>query len=102
MKTIENKLTKILKSEDVFVTYSDLFVAILNRPVQKVLNMKEMRRDIKLLGIFEDAAEAKPPTPTVEVSDEDYTYLAGLVENSEWAVKHIDIIGFADYIESLA
>jgi hypothetical protein len=96
MKTIENKTTTIPKGEGTTVSYADLFIALLNKPVQKMVSLKEMRRDIKLIDKLEDS------TDTIELSDEDFTYLKGIVETSEWAVKHVDILDFADYIESLA
>jgi hypothetical protein len=95
MKTIENKVTVIAKSQDVMATYADLLTSILNKPLQKTVTIKEMRRDIKLIDKFEEAKE------TIEVTDEEFKYLVDLVETSEWALKHNDILEFAEYIESL-
>lgn len=96
MKTIENKTTTIFKSEGVYVNYSDLLTAVLNKPIPQSISLKDMRRDIKLMDKFEDA------TDSIELSDDEFKHVSGLVENSEWAIKHIDIIAFADYIESLS
>jgi hypothetical protein len=95
MKTIQNKTTTILKSEDVMATYADLFVILLNKPLQKMVTISDMRRDLKLLDLLEAAGE------TIEVSDEDFKHLVELVKTSEWALKHLDILEFVDYIESL-
>lgn len=94
MKTIENKTTSIIKSEDVFITYADLLVVLINKPLQKTTTIKEMRRDMKLIDELEEVGEI------ITFSDDNYTYLLGLVENSEWAIKHKDLIAFADDFES--
>ena len=96
MKTIENKATSIAKSENVSATYGDLIASLLNRPLSKTVDLKSMRRDLRLLDLFDSGAA------TFEVSGEDLTYIANLVENSEWAFKHKDIVEFADYFQSIA
>lgn len=95
MKTIENKTTSITKSEGVNAKYSDLFVALLNKPISKNMDLKSMRRDIKLLDLME------ANTDTIEVTSEEFDHLASLVDTSEWAFRHQDILSFADYIDSL-
>lgn len=95
MKTIENKTTTISKSEDTQARYGDLFAALLNKPLSKSTDLKSMRRDLRLLDLVESNSDS------ITVSDEEYEYLASLVENSEWLIKHKDILDFADYIESL-
>jgi hypothetical protein len=95
MTLIENKVTSIQASEDKAATYADLLVSLLNRPLTKAVDLKSMRRDLRLMDTLEAAGE------TIEVSDEDFKFLADLVDNSEWVVKHKDIVQFADYIDSL-
>lgn len=95
MKTILNTVTTIAKTENVLATYGDLLTSILNRPISKTLDLKAMRRDFRLLDLFEVGGES------FQLSTEDFGYIASLVENSEWVFKHKDILGFADYIDSL-
>ncbi len=96
MKIIQNRTTSIPKAEGVMATYADLFITILNKPLQKMVNLSDMRRDLKLIDKMEDSEKI------IEVSDDEFKYLHKSVENSEWAIKHLDILGFADYINSLA
>ena len=95
MITLENKATSIAKNEKEFATYADLIVAILNKPLSKTIDIKSMRRDLKLLDIFDTAGE------TVELTKPDFDYVASLIDESEWAIKHKDIVTFVDYIDSL-
>lgn len=95
MKTIENKTTTIIKSGDIGARYGDLLAAILNRPLSKATDLKSMRRDLRLLDLVESGED------TILVTEEDFKYLFGLVEGSEWAIRHKDILDFADYFESL-
>lgn len=90
MKTLTNKITSIIKTEDVYITYADLLVVLLNKPLQKSTTIKEMRRDMKLIDELEDA------TDVITLTDDNYKYLLDLVESSEWAIKHKDILAFAD------
>lgn len=90
MKQLENKSTTIVKHDDVMINYADLLVVLLNRPIKQATTIKEMRRDMKLIDELEAAGTH------ITLKDEDYTYLNGLVENSEWAIKHKDILQFAD------
>ncbi len=94
MKTVENKTTTIPKGADEFAKYSDLLSSILNRPLQKLQTVKEMRRDIRLLDITE-----QHNLDIMQFEDEEFTYLKDLVINSEWHFKHRDILAFVDYIE---
>lgn len=96
MKTIENKTTNIIKAEGVMAKYSDLFAIVLNKPLQKLVSLADMRRDLKLIDKLEVSGE------TIELTDDEFKYLHKSVETSEWAIKHIDILTFADYINSLA
>jgi hypothetical protein len=96
MKLLENKPTSIVKTEGVFINYADLLVVLINKPLQKTTTIKEMRRDMKLIDELEDAKEV------IELTDDNYTYLLGLVQNSEWAIKHKDILTFADDFEDAA
>lgn len=95
MKTIENKSTTIAKSETEKATYADLLTTLLNRPVSKAIDLNSMRKDLRLLDTLEASQD------TIELSEEDFTYIAKLVDESEWAIKHKDIVAFADYIDSL-
>ena len=94
MKTIENKSTTIFKAPDVTATYADLLISILNRPPQKGVTLKEMRRDLKLLDKLEDASNE------IIFTDEEYKHLLELINSSEWAIKHKDILDFAEYFEA--
>jgi len=95
MKTIENKTTTIALNENTFAKYGDLLISILNRPLSKSIDLKSMRRDLRLFDIFDAKGES------FELNDEDFKYVATLVDESEWVIKHKDIIAFADYIDSL-
>ncbi len=94
-KLIENKTTSIKLTEDTFVKYADLLSTIINKPVKEAIDLKSMRRDLEYLKKFEDAKE------TIELTDSEYDYIAAEVAKSQWAIKHLDILDFADYIESL-
>ncbi len=96
MKTIENKTTTIIKTGDVLANYGDLFISLLNKPLQKMLTVNDMRRDIKLIDKLETTE------PFIEVTDDEFNHLFNLVETSEWAIRHKDIIDFDDYIRGLA
>lgn len=95
MITVENKETAILRPEGGGVTYAELLSSVLNRPVQEGVDLKAMRRDFKLLDQLDTAGE------TIDFSNEDFTYLKGMVGRSQWGIKHRDIITFADYIDTL-
>ena len=72
----------------------DLLISILNRPPQKGVTLKEMRRDLKLLDKLEDASNE------IIFTDEEYKHLLELINSSEWAIKHKDILDFAEYFEA--
>lgn len=94
MKTLENKATSLPKTESEMVKYSDLLISVLNKPLKATITLGEMRRDLKLSDTLEASGEV------IELPDADFDYLAGLVEASEWAIKHIDILTFADDVEA--
>ena len=92
MKKLENKTTSIKISEDKFLKYSDLLGTVINKPVREGLSVKELKRDIAILNIAEDA------TDIMEFSDEQYSYIKEEVENSKWTLRHQDIIDFVEYV----
>src|ERR1041385_2221771 len=96
MRVIENKTTAITKTADANARYSDLIAALLTKPLTAMISLKDMRRDLRLIDLLEQAED------TIELQDEDFNFIAKLVESSEWAIKHRDILDFADYIDSLA
>jgi len=91
---IENKKTTLPKAEDAVVNYAELLSSLLNRPLSKTIDLKGMRRDLRLMDLLDT-------TEDIELSKEDFDYLKDLVDNSEWTIKHKDIVAFADYIDSL-
>ena len=42
MKTVTNKTTGILKNEKEAATYADLLITLLNKPLQKMVPLKEL------------------------------------------------------------
>jgi len=96
MYIIENRNTEMVKEENVLVTYSDLLLIILNRPLKSRITIKEMRRDFVLLDKFEQAGD------NITLTDEEYKHVTYLIESFEWYFRHKDIITFSDYILSLS
>jgi hypothetical protein len=94
MKVLNNKVTSLTKDADSMITYADLLVILLNKPVQKNVTVKEIRRDMRLIDDFESASDL------IEISDDNYTYLLDVVRNSEWGIRHKDIVRFADDFEA--
>jgi hypothetical protein len=92
MYTIENKTTSMLKAENEPVNYAELLTTVLNRPLQKLLSVKDMRRDIILLDKFETAKES------ITLTDEEYKHVSALVEASEWHFRHKELLVFIDDI----
>lgn len=97
LKTIENKSTSVLLTDGVHLTYIDLIISLLNRPLKRNITLVEMRRDLKLL----DLLEACKNDDSVDLTSEQLSHVISLVEHSEWGVKHKDIIDFADYLIEL-
>lgn len=95
MKILHNKVTGILRNEKEFATYADLLITLMNKPVQKMIPLKELKRDLDIIDTLEKSKE------TVELTDAEYTHLSNLVENSEWAIRHKDIVTFSIDFESL-
>ncbi len=92
---ILNKKTQLLLSEDKCITYADLIGMQLNKPLQAGITLKEMKRDLEVLKKLDEAEEV------ITLTDEEFKYVANVVEHSQWAVRHLDIIEFADYIANL-
>jgi len=97
MKTIENKETSLLLTEDTKVKYSDLIMTVLSGPVKEGITIPEMRRDLKLYGIAENAKVGD----SMEFTEDEIKHIISLVNAQKWAVKHIDILEFADYVENV-
>lgn len=96
-KLIENKETKLLDPNGQKVLkYSDLLIYVLNRPVDTNtgFSLKQMRDDLLLLNIFEKAEG------TIELTTEQLKRMIDLVNTTTWSTRHIDILNFADYLES--
>lgn len=98
-KTIENKETSIKLSEDKNVQYADLIAAVINKPVKESMSLNDMRRDLKILDLAEKAAKGEVEGITLD--DAELSYLKEQVKSSQWAVRHLDILDFADYIDTI-
>jgi hypothetical protein len=95
MITLENRVTTIPKNEKDFASYADMLSAVLNKPLSKTIDIKSMRRDLRLLDTLEES------TTQINLEIDDFKYLASLIDQSEWAIKHKDILAFVDYIDSV-
>ena len=96
-KTIENKVTSLMFAEDVPLTYAHLLTTIVNKPIKEGITTEQMRTDIGLLDKFEKAADA----PTIKVTEKELEYLVKGANEFVWGVRHKEILGFIDYIDSL-
>lgn len=111
MKEIANTITTIKLTENNNVSYADLLMSCVNRPVKEGVDLKTMRRDLRIMGIIEDAIletkrqeklpESKREVVLMNFEDEDFKVIAKLVEESQWVILHKDILTFADLIINL-
>ena len=111
MKEIANTITTIKLTENNNVSYADLLMSCVNRPVREGVDLKTMRRDLRIMGIIEDAIletkeqeklpESKREVVLMNFEDEDFKVIAKLVEESQWVILHKDILTFADLIINL-
>ena len=92
---IENKETTLKLNEEKFVKYSDLLVSVINKPIKESLSINDMRRDLRVLDSIEKGLEM------IELEDTDIAYVKDEVKKSSWAIRHPDILAFADYIDGL-
>lgn len=96
-KTIENKATTMLLTEDTPLTYAHLLATIVNKPVKEGVTIKDMKRDLDLLDKLEDAVDKE----VIEVTDEELKHLAKETEAFVWGTRHRDLVAFVEYIDSL-
>lgn len=96
-KTIENKETSILLTDDVNLTYAHLLATIVNKPMKEGITIKEMKRDLELL----DKLEAAKAGESFEVTDEELKHLIKITLEFQWGMRHKDLVTFIEYVESL-
>ena len=92
MKVIENKLTSIPLTEEKNASYSDLIALLVNKPLEGGVSLQDMRRDFKIL----DKLDAN--TQTLEFTDDEISYIKGLVSSAKFPIRHKDLILFEDDI----
>lgn len=95
MKTILNKETRIPKTENETMRYSDLLSFCVQSPSQNGYSVQDMRQRIKLLDLIEDASNE------IQIEDTDFIKLKELANAMIWGWVHKDIVDFIDYINSL-
>lgn len=99
MKLIPNIITTIPNGkseagEQKFLNYADLIKVVTNQPVQGGYSVFDMSMRLSLQGSCVDAKE------TIEIEDERFKYLQGIVKTSKWNILHADIEQFTKNIES--
>ena len=95
MVKIENKQTDILFTEDTKATYANLIKILINQPLREGLTVAQIRRDFQILDASEKAEDF------IELSDENLKYIAQLAENTQWPIRHNDVVSFSDYLNEL-
>ena len=98
MKKITNKKTNINHIKDgkeQKLNYSNFLFLCLNSVDGKGLQIEEMRQNIKIGQILEKNEKE------IILEDNDFEYIKGLVNKMSWKIRHIDIIAFVDYINSI-
>ena len=97
MKTIQNKETAIKMNETSNVKYSDLLVIVMDKPTKEGIPLSDMRRDLKILDALDKAKDGSD----IELEDSDAAHVKEQVKKSVWALRHKDILTFADDIDAL-
>lgn len=95
MKKVENKTTSLPLSKDENAKYSDLLKIVIDKPVQEGLTLSEMRRDLELIKVVEQAGEV------IEFTKEQFDIVVKAVESHAWPMRHADLVEFGDYILSV-
>ena len=96
-KAFENKLTSIATGKDKFLSYADLLKSLVDGPVKEGITISEMKRDLKLFGDIESLKE----NDKLLLDEETLQHVKKLVSEARWVVRHVDIITFSEYIDSL-
>lgn len=84
-----------VKVQDKLLTYKDLLLTCLDRMPQNGWVTSIMRERIELESKFKSAEEK------LMVSDKDLRVIKECVRNYPWAIKHMDLVEFEDYILAL-
>ena len=95
MKVLENRFTSIPITEGKNAKYSDLIALSINRPLERGVTTKEMRRDFKILDKVEVAEHL------IELEDDEFNYVKSLIPAITYPLKHRDLVLFEDYINSI-
>lgn len=96
-KKIENKETKIKKTETDFFDAFDLFETVINSPIKGGIVISEMKKRIKILDAIE-ASDRK----SITIDDADVETLKDVFNNHQWPATSKDVIAISDYLEEIS
>lgn len=96
-KILENKVTRLMASENEALKYSDLLLIVMSAPIKEGITILEMKRDLKIAGLLESGKTEEQ----IEFTDDEFKSLVELVKVQKWQMRHPDIVDFAEYITSL-
>ena len=93
-KEIDNiEFNKIIKEKGLQTDYKSVITMIINSPPREGLSISDMRKRIKILDLLEKSDEI------LEIEDEYYKLLQGLVKNFKWMQIDKNIIEFCSDFE---
>lgn len=96
MKTVENKITNMnIKENDEMkqLSYGDLIKVLINTPKKDGYSIDEIRQRLKIIDQIN--------SNNFNFEDSDFILIKNLVNNFKWGTMHIDIVEFANHINSL-
>lgn len=100
MKNVENrKVILKLQNQEVPITYAEMLQNLVNQPVKEGVSISDMRKNLTIISVIEDAIKEKKEVISFE--DSHFETVLSIVDKATWAVNDIAIIDFFDYIQSL-
>lgn len=90
-----NSKTGILKDAKNYLTYFDILSNIVEKVPTNGMTIAEMKRDFSLLDKLSTLDDS------LTLSEDEYSRIEFLLEDTKWTIKHRDIVVFYDYFNSL-
>ena len=94
MIEFENKETSLIKEGDEKMTYADLIILCVNKPVETGITIQEMKENFRLIDIAEKGGKQ------LSFEDADFAVLKNKITTMRWGANHRDIITFAEDIKN--
>lgn len=93
----ENRNTelKIVANEN--ANYAELVLFLYKQSSPEGLTLNQIRTDMKIMDVLEENLHNEE----FEISSEAVKSIKSIVSKSVWPIRHVDLVTFADYIDSL-